>query len=66
MFEFDEKNFLIRGRRGDSARFILNFSSPVDEYCIHFFIKKNIGDKTPIIEKKIIRVKINNFTIFKC
>ena len=54
MFEFNEKNFLIKGRRGDSAKFILNFSSPVDEYCIHFFIKKNIGDKDSIIEKKII------------
>lgn len=51
-FTIDENSLLIKGRRGDTASFVFNFEQDISAYTLTFFIKKNISDKTAIVEKQ--------------
>ncbi|MFA7657991.1 MAG: hypothetical protein WCY19_01000 [Candidatus Gastranaerophilaceae bacterium] len=51
-FTLEENSLLIRGRRGDTASFTFNFGQDISAYTVHFYIKKNIDDTVPVIEKE--------------
>lgn len=50
-FTIDTESLLIRGRRGDTASFTLNFEQEISQYTVSFFVKKNVGDEEAIIQK---------------
>lgn len=51
-FTIDKESLLIKGRRGDSASFTLNFDFDLSAYNVYFYVKKNIASSTTIIEKE--------------
>jgi len=51
-FTLDESSLLIRGRKGDTASFTFDFNKDISAYTVHFYVKKNINDTEPIIEKE--------------
>lgn len=51
-FTIDQDTLVIKGRKGDTASFTFNFEQNISAYTVHFYIKKNINDSTPIIEKE--------------
>jgi len=62
-FTIDESSLLIKGRKGDTASFTFNLNQDISAYTVHFYVKKNIGDSTTVIEKEYANPTAESITI---
>lgn len=56
-FEINPDSLLIKGRRGDSGSFTFDFDQDLSEYCVDFYVKRNLNDPD---DKTIIKKSYKN------
>lgn len=62
-FTIDESSLLIKGRKGDTASFTFDFNSDISDYTVHFYVKKNVNDLTPVISKEYANPETSAVTV---
>ncbi len=62
-FTIDADSLLIKGRKGDTASFTFDFNQDISAYTVHFYVKKNISDATPIIKKEYVNPQTTAITV---
>ncbi len=62
-FTINEDSLLIKGRKGDTASFTFDFNQDISDYTVNFYVKKNISDGAPIIEKEYVNPSTQVVTV---